>query len=325
MNSATALLIIIGSATFGLQALGAAICGGDDFDDGVKNTNLWGADVITAGGLLETNGRLEIRGTASSGRSYIRSYRSCNRNWEVRTDVSVGNVPLNQPSSGVQVFLVVANRDDTNLRYGGIPGDNFSIALDLWRSVATERSFEAYFRTDWTEFLPRAKVLTTSQQAAIRITFDATTKTLTAWYDEDGSAGGYTWTALRSEQVTSTGSNWEMTSNSSFAVFIGAGVNGDAVNVTSADLVYADNFSVCEDFASPRLFLRTAGDVPLITIQGPVGTQAELQCAAVLSTNSPWLTFTNLALTNSIQTVSDSSAAGATNRYYRARLVIPQP
>jgi hypothetical protein len=322
MKSKAILLFIIGLATcLAQRAAAGVICGGDDFNDNAKNTKLWGTDLnISPGGsLAEANGRLEFRGTAPVIRPYDWSYRSYSRNWEVITDVSVGSVPLNQSSSYVQMFLAVVNREDTNLM-NGFPGDNFSIALDLWRGTGgpIERSFEVYFRTDWNELLPRGDVVTTSRQASFRVTFDATTKTLTAWYDANGSAGGYTWTALRSAQVNATESNWQMGSNSTFAVFLGAGC--ELFNITSSHLVYADNFSVCDDLASPRLLLTKSGSITQVTIDGSPGTHPEFEYAAHVSTNTSWLALTNLVLTNRSQAVGDPSAAGVPIRYYRAKL-----
>jgi len=297
------------------------ICGGDDFNDNAKNVELWGTDLVfnPGGTLVETNGRLEFRGTGAVGWPYVWSYRSYSQNWEVITDVSVGSVPLNQPASHVQMSLNVANRDDTNLM-NGIPGDHFSIALDLYRSSdgQIERSFEAYFRTDWNELLPRGDAVTTSQQASVRVTFDATTKTLTAWYDGDGSAGGYTWTALRSVPVNAAGSDWQMSSNSTFVVSVGA--SSALFDVTSSHLVYADNFGVCDDLAPPRLLLTKSGNTPQVTIQGSSGTHLEIQFAGAVFTNASWLELTNLVLTNNSQTVSDPSATGVPTRYYRAKL-----
>lgn len=319
MKSIAVLLITIGLATFQTERTAASvICSGDDFNDNAKNTNLWGADWV-GGVLVETNARLEFRGTGAVVRPYVWSDRSYSSNWEVIADVSVGSVPLNQPDSHVEMFLAVVNRDDTN-QMSGFPGDNFSIALDLWRGTGgpIERSFTVYFRTDWNELLPRGNVVTTSQQASFRITFDSNTKTLTAWYDANGSAGGYTWTALRSVPVNATGSNWQMTSNSTFAVSVGASC--DLFDVTSSHLVYADNFSVCDDLASPRLLLTKSGNTPQVTIQGSAGTHPEIQFADTLSTNTSWLALTNFVLTNNSQTVGDPFASGVPTRYYRAKL-----
>ena len=322
MKSKAVILITIALAMLHAQrAAASVICGGDDFNDNAKNVELWGTDLVfePGGTLVETNGRLEFRGTGSVVWPYAWSYRSYSRNWEVITDVSVGSVPLDRPASHVQMFLAVANPGDTNLM-NGMPGDHFSIALDLYRSTGgqIERSFEDYFRTDWNELLPRGDAVTTSQQASLRVTFDATTKTLTTWYDANGSVGGYTWTPLRSVQANAAGSNWQMTSNSTFAVFVGTGCG--LFDVTSSHLLYADNFSVCDDLAAPRMLLTKSGNTPQVTIQGSAGTHPEIQCAAVLSTNTSWLALTNLVLTNYTQTISDASASGVPTRYYRAKL-----
>jgi hypothetical protein len=322
MKAKTALLILIGLAIVQAQhGKASVICTSDDFNDNAENSNLWGAELNfgPGGSLVESNARLEFRGTAPAIHPYVRSYRSYIQNWEVITDVSVGNVLLNQPDSHVQMFLAVANRDDVNLM-NGFPGDNFSIALDLYRGSGSliERSFEAYFRTDWNELLPRGDAVTASRQASVRLTFEATTKTLTAWYDANGSADGYSWIALLSAPVNAAGSSWQMTTNSTFAVFVGAGC--ELFNVTSSHLVYADNFSVCDDLASPRLLLTKSSSAPQVTIHGLVGTHPEIQFTDALVTSPAWFSLTNLIMTNASQTISDQSAVNAPTRYYRATL-----
>ncbi len=253
MKYATALLTAISFITFQIQPTVAGVdCGSDDFDDNIKNTNLWGTDLDFGpdGGLVETHGRLEFWGTGPAIRPYAWSYRSYGRDWETITDVSLGDVQLNQPDSHVQMFIVAANRADTNL-ISGLPGDHLVMVLDLYSStgVGAARTFEVNFRTDWNELEPRTNVLTASEQAGLRISFDATSKTLTGWYDANGSVGGYDWTALRSRQVDVTGSNWQMTSNSTFAVFVGASC--ESFDVTSNDLVYVDTFMMTDQARKP--------------------------------------------------------------------------
>ena len=318
----TFFAILVGLATLQPKNASAApVCGNDNFDDNMKGTNLWGTDRFDLQGqLVEANGRLEFRGTGACFRPYVRSYRSFTRNWEVITDVSVGNVPLTQPHSGGQMLLSVANGNEPILMGGFIPRDYFAIALDIWRNPVggVERSIESYLSTDLTK-TRRGKIFTSSQRVGLRITFDAATKILSAWYDIDGISGGYTWTTLDSIQVDANGSNWEMATDSTFQVFLGAGTDG--IVVTSSDLVYADNFSICDDLESPALLISRSGAVPQVTISGSAGAHAEIQFAETLSSTTSWLPLANFVFTGNSETITDASAAGIPSRFYRARLI----
>jgi len=144
----------------------------------------------------------------------------------------------------MRVSLVVANNSDLIIQ-NGWPGDTFSVALNLDYSAPgpMRRAFESVIRTNGVSVSAlQGNQETTNQQASLRISFNSTSKTLTAWYDVSGSTNGHTWTMLGSAQINAPGCNWEMDDGSFFR--IGLAVDCRNYTVAASDQVYVDNFAV---------------------------------------------------------------------------------
>ena len=58
-----------------------------------------------------------------------------------------------------------------------------------------------------------------------------------------------------------------------------------------------------------------------ITLHGPVGAQYRIDVAEALSDPSGWTTWTNFTLSASSQTVADTDANGASQRFYHIQQV----
>jgi hypothetical protein len=94
--------------------------------------------------------------------------------------------------------------------------------------------------------------VTTATFAALRIAFDAETKVLSAYYDEDGPACGYSWTLLGSASVHTT---WNMTSTNLFGVAVYGHSNYTCV--ASTNQVFGENFCASSGL-TPRLGISRA-------------------------------------------------------------------
>jgi hypothetical protein len=107
------LLITVGLAVFAVQrTAAAATCSGDDFNDNLKDVRRWGEDITDPGSpsqVQEMDGRLQFTGTSFAFRPWICSYGSYLQDWEVVTDVHLGDVLLTQNESHVEVILAVFN------------------------------------------------------------------------------------------------------------------------------------------------------------------------------------------------------------------------
>ncbi|MEI7938581.1 MAG: leucine-rich repeat protein [Verrucomicrobiota bacterium] len=265
---------------------------GDDFNGPTKDTSKWGPDLdLEPGGgqLVQTNGHLQFLGGGSVARPWIGRCGSYTQDWQVAADVHLGNVALTQDPSHVQVFLAVSNPQDTNVMMYGLPGDNFSIALDLYRDPlgASERSYETYFYTNWGEIPPRATTVTASLGGNLRIEFDSTAKTLSAYYDGN---------LLRTVNIAQAGSSWEMNDASTFMFSLGVGSGGCTLN--SSDQVYVDNFllygsvppPVGDDFNSPAEDPNKWGPDIIASPGGQlVRTNGQVQFLGQGSIAKPWV------------------------------------
>jgi hypothetical protein len=309
---------------FGPATVTGPCLGGDDFDDNLKDVRRWGEDITDPDApsqVQETNGRLQFTGTTFAFRPWICSYGSYQQDWEVVADVHLGEVSLTEDESHAEVLLGVFNRADEHLEYG-VPGDHLIIALDLYRDDggAIERTFAGYSRTNWMDVSDSEGPVTDTRLASFRLTFTAANKTLTAWYDADGSANGYTWTSLRTARIDQPASDWEMDDNATFQIVLGYSCEGFTVDASHE--VWADNFMVNGTFVTaPVLRITHANGTPVLHLSGDTGRQYAIEYKSSLAAASIWQTLTNLVLTNSSQTVGDPSAAGAPTRYYRTRLV----
>lgn len=80
-------------------------------------------------------------------------------------------------------------------------------------------------------------------KGSIRITFNRTTKILTFWYDQMGSADGYKWTKLGTFATNGTGGDrrgdWQMNAETGSFIIKLAGVEGKVVAPGTENL---DNF-----------------------------------------------------------------------------------
>ena len=76
----------------------------------------------------------------------------------------------------------------------------------------------------------------------MRLRWQAAEKLLYLEYDEDGSANGFDWKPLGSQNLTSGNTNWNMDNNSSFVVSISA--ESDFADLTVSSNVWLDNFEV---------------------------------------------------------------------------------
>lgn len=276
----------------------ANLNGSDNFDDNIKDATRWGTDFINGAGFItETNGRLEYTASGSpvdrAGRPWALNFGSYTENWGVRVDVNVPQQTLT-PSQfvgiGVSVFPgtnVAAVR--TNRFVVGLNQDGGNHEFDC--SVAVNSTQEAHI----------GKMATAAVSAAVLVAFDASTKTLYAYYDEDGSVGGYSWLLLGSTNIAA---GWNMTSTSVFTV----GVVGSSFSlpVDSTKNVFADNFQVFSG-QTPSLGINLlSSKVVLSWSTNPPSCHLERASTLTPSvwwqvvTNAPGIVGTNFTVTNTV-------------------------
>jgi hypothetical protein len=236
--SLTAALMLLLSGIYPAQA---NFFGSDNFNDNTVDASKWGSDSTYGGGTLaETNSRLEYTvasvppptptdpGWSGAVRPWILNQGSYVESWAVQMDVGVGDISLpdSQTNSNyVGMALYVENVSD--------PDDGALIELAVFEDG---RQFVANFFKDGSWYIPSVVTPTTSQAAAVQISFDSISKLLLLQYDSDGSVGGYHWNTLLTENI---GPLWNMADTSVFNVFVNAGSGGV---VLTSGMVTADNF-----------------------------------------------------------------------------------
>ena len=235
---------IVGAVISGLIVLASTptLAGivGDDFNDNDKDTAKWGEDVLFGTGvnLQETNSRLQFGGTGYEGivRPWTYSYGSYTSNWEVAADVHVGDLTLNQ-NEEIEMLLVVAPQG------GYLFNNHFVVSLSFGKNTdnSTWRYYASQMMTNGVDVGEETWVETTNLQGRVSITFDATTKVLSAYYNGN---------PLGSHVVSSSWgtTGFQMALGGSFGNY----QNDIPVNMTylGSD-VYADNFALTDTSISP--------------------------------------------------------------------------
>ena len=286
----------------------------DDFNDNLKDTNLWGSDVIIPEGyglLTETNGRLEF--TKSSGtnsalvmRPWILNYGSYTQNWEAQIDASVPQLGFPESTFGLGVT------SGTNVN----SNNRFSMQLFESSSETPPRFFLMRFGVEGGNFNRVAQLATPSTFAGLRIAFDASTKVLSAFYDEDGPNNGYAWTLLGSTNISTA---WRMSSTDVFCVFVQGRAEADVV--ASADNLFGDNFCTALGPTPLTLEIAWTNGIPWLIVSGEIGNRFVLEYVSTLAASNHWQSLTTNTPLSSPTILQDANAAGNSTRFYRARLV----
>ncbi len=265
--------------------------GNDDFNDNSKDPALWGTDLVAGGLFTEANGRLEYTtigvptGNNRAVRPWILNFGSYTQNWEIQLDVRVPRSPF----QGISLLLAVFPGTDLTTVFA----NRFSLELNQFQDYGDKLKFQSTVSANTAQTVV-GRVDTSSTSAALRIAFEANTKVLSAYYDEDGPVGGYSWRLLGSTNVPAI---WNMTSASVFGVIVAGG--SQVGSVDSAANVFVDNFLAASGNI-PNLSLTRIGsevvlawatNVPALhleftsTLTPPIYWQVVTSPSVVVSTN----------------------------------------
>ena len=217
------------------SVVGGTPTGADDFTGTAKDTSKWGANLKSgAGQLTQTGGVLQYTSTANSEDDYMAwpwlVSAPFATDWSVQTDVHLPWIPLADDFTAVGVGLLVSHSADFD--------DNFSAWLENYRYPGEPQSFHFFSEAETNGEGDETFTDAPSSHAAVRLSWDADTQTLSAAYDPDGRLNGYNWTVFRTFNPVAEG--WGMTGASSFKIHLGA--YSETTQVTAAHNVHADNF-----------------------------------------------------------------------------------
>ena len=206
------------------------------------------------------------------------------QDWEVQIDVSVP-----QPGFSESVFgLGVTSGTNTDFNNASSDSNNH-LQMSLFESSRasgfSSNKFLMKFGVKGGGFPGVAEAPTTSTFAGLRIAFDASTKVLSTFYDEDGPVNGYSWTFLGSTNISTA---WKMTSTNVFGVHVFG--RAEAVVVASTDNVFGDNFCAS---SGPRLGINLAGGKAVLSWRTNTPGY-HLQSASALPSPVGWQNVTDM-------------------------------
>ena len=230
----------------------ANLLGSDNFNDNSKNASLWGTDFAVGGGLLaETNQHLLFTAPTShtggdaASRPWIANTGSYTSAWNAQIDVNLPTI-AQALALGQSYAVTLSVKDAAAVGFG----TTFSVDLQLGNFAGfLDRGFNSHQDLNGTEKSDVTSA-TTSTSAAIRISYDPATTTLSAAFDADGAVGGYSFTTFDSQNISA----WGMTASSTFQVGAGGYTQGNLA-LNAADNVFADNFLAVPEPSSACLLL----------------------------------------------------------------------
>lgn len=216
----------------------------DNFNDNVKDTDLWSADIKDGNGVLnETNHVLQY--TCGSGTSYDQSLRDWiasalpyDADWEVRIDV--GN--FTNPTSNTQLDSFGISMIDANNAGSEVYAELYS---SHYGGPPTRAGFYSELYENDTYITNADTFGLDVTTGAVRMAFDSASKVVHVYYDLDPS-DGYTWVEFGSFGLAGSGgstgnANWGLSGSAHMTV----GVYGYSSNMTvAAGDLYGDNFVI---------------------------------------------------------------------------------
>lgn len=212
----------------------------DDFNDGIKNVTIWGADIGTSlSAFNESAEKLWFSSTSSTGTRTTKrpcvTSASYDEDWEVRLDV--GNTGAPSTNSGwIEIGLAVGDAskplEPAILEFRLYAADFYSGGLG--RGFFSGGSQIGYRDTYSAGSTTRGSLL---------VTFSKTNKVITTFYDVDGSENGYNWLKLQAVGLAGSGGDSHadlgFSPGSSFTV----GIYGESLgNNVPMGVAWADNF-----------------------------------------------------------------------------------
>jgi len=221
--------------------------GADNFNDNSKDTSLWGDDVGCPEAVLtETSGAVYLTGTAPveedywRARPWISNVGSQTEDWTARIEVNIPNLTLGTSHSAT-LGMDIMNSGDTD--------DSADIHLRYSENYGSGRDFVGAVDVNGTPDPSPVLAATSSTNAAVQFRWDASDTTLYMEYDSDGAANGFSWTLLRSDDLASGATDWDMGASDTFQLAIYGDLEAldgatEPFTIIQGDEVKMDNFSL---------------------------------------------------------------------------------
>lgn len=219
----------------------AQFAGTDTFTSSSKNNALWGPDIQSGSGLLTQSGGV-LRHTSTGGTDddvmlwpWLGGLGPLDSSWSVQLDVMVPVITLADGFRAVGMGIGVRNSADQS--------QQFTVALENERSTGEPQKHQYVCIVDneigSIDDTTETGVTSGGATGAVRISWNAGTRVLTAQYDADGAANGYAWTVFYSFDPFE---GWGMDVSDKLQIYVGG--YSELTAVTLAQNVRADNFKV---------------------------------------------------------------------------------
>ncbi|NUQ65530.1 MAG: immunoglobulin domain-containing protein, partial [Pirellulales bacterium] len=225
VTSSVAVLRVLPTAT--------AFNGTDDFATAAG----WSAPsaATTGGRLVFSGGRLDYTVAAPTADDMaLREWTAClgsyTQDWAVQVDVHLASLSLTGDQYA-NLNLVVCKSADALKPFGQM--NAIDVAIDRYANgAATVHNFGGNLggNGNRTPASGTIQVVNASTDATLRVSFNATTKVLSSWFDADGAANGYSWTLVQAVDIGSGTYTWGMDASSTFAVSLVGGSGGVALS-----------------------------------------------------------------------------------------------
>ena len=297
-------------------AVHADFNGTDDFSSG---SGKWDALIgAGTGNLTVINGRYEYTATgAGTPRDMALRRWNVNRgsytnDWAVQVDVHLSAFP-GLSNQNINLDLVIEGGTNFRINF------NRAYVVSINRDSRPMMDFESGLGGITTE------IANTTTDAALRISFDSAAKTLTAWYDADGPANGYTWIPMETVSIPTGINGWGMTSNSQFSAILVVGSGHDS-NETAPDIAvtgdqaYFDNFLATSVLWNPQVHLTIIRSAANVILTWPTNAPGfTLQSTTNLVSPAVWNTVSPAPVIVNGQNAVTNPISG-TQKFYRLSL-----
>lgn len=225
----------------GVTCASAQFTGVENFSANAKDTSKWGADIATGSGQLTQSGDGLLRFTCAGNTDddsmawpWTKGRAPYASDWSIQIDVHVPFIALAEGFAATGIGLGVRHAADSS--------DLFGLFLENERSPGEAQEFNFFNDLEINGSTTETAATATNPNAALRISWNAATQTLTAAYDADGNVNGYAWTTLQTFQPATGG--WGMSAAGEFEIFV-AGF-AESTEVTAQQNLYADDFLVTD-------------------------------------------------------------------------------
>ncbi len=236
------------------QGLSGAATFTENFSSGAFGALRWNPAQTMGNGLVGvSNQRAEftVSSAGVDGDAVFRTWRGplpVDKNWEATLTVNNTHSPA----------AFEANSSMGLVLQHPVTEERLYVELYAWRNGGVERGFLSSLETDEDIFGEVDTMVASATLAYVRLSYNSTTKVVTASYDPDGPGTTFSWVAHATFGLGGTGGNtanrnWNLAPANKFTLCIGTYAE---MTTVGAGTVWADDFTLSiPDYVAPAMTL----------------------------------------------------------------------